>query len=168
MARSRKPGTSHAISCTDEQWDDIRAGAARARKQISPWFVECALNVELSPKGAVASPLVLDAREQRFISRAVGELALGARSTGDASWSPGDDIRALLRDGMEELVQRSGSEEARRVLRSVFGDERAQTISAALAADGPTIPESPEGAEEEDAIEHKPVVRESAGQVELF
>ena len=164
--RSPKPGTSHTISCTDEQWDDIRAGAARARKRVSPWFVECALNVELSPKRAVARPLVLDAREQRFIARAVGELARGARSADDASRDPGGAIRALLRDGIGELVQRRGRNEAIGLLRLVFGDDRAEVIAAAFVADVPTTSESPEGAEE-DGFEDRPA-RDPSGQGELF
>ena len=131
-SRRRGPGSSHSISCTDEQWAAVRAGAARARKRVSHWFVECALTVDPWPAGTAAPPLILNATEQRFVSRAVGELAARARSGDEASLQSEDDIRALLEDGIRAMVQRRGIRRATELLRSVFGHERAEVIGAAL------------------------------------
>ncbi len=138
--RSRGPGSSHAISCTDEQWAAIRAGAARARKRVSPWFVECALTVDPLPMDTAASPLILNATEQRFVSRAAEDLAVGARSAGEASPQSEDDIRALLEEGIRAMVQRRGIRKATELLRTVFGDERAELIAAAFIPDRARTP----------------------------
>ena len=154
MPRSRGPGSSHAISCTDGQWAAIRAGAARARKRVSPWFVECALTVDPLPMDAAAPPLILNATEQRFVSRAVGDLAAGARSTGDEASPPEDDIGALLEDGIRAMVQRRGIGKATELLRTVFGDERAEVIAAAFIPDRTRTPgrgKRPGKAEAEEA-----------------
>ena len=44
-ARVRRPGTEHTISATDEEWVDVRSGAAQARMSVSAWAVHCALTV---------------------------------------------------------------------------------------------------------------------------
>ena len=52
MRKPRKgpPGKTYTISCTDEQWEAITDGAARAGMTVSRWFVHCALTVDPWPR----------------------------------------------------------------------------------------------------------------------
>ena len=95
--RSRKPGSGHTISSTDEEWDVVRAGAAGAGTPVSAWVVECALTVDPLPGNH--RRLTLDEKEQRYISRAVGEHARSLHSSRDAPSQFTDDLRALLECG---------------------------------------------------------------------
>ena len=77
-ARNRQRGKSHTISCTAEQLEAIEAGAAGAGMPVSAWFVACALTVDPWPKAH--RRLVLDGREQRYISQSAGDLARSLHS----------------------------------------------------------------------------------------
>ena len=68
-ARKESRGRTYTISCTDEQWAAIQDGAERAGKNVSTWFVECALTVDPWPRKH--RRLVLNEREQRRHARAV-------------------------------------------------------------------------------------------------
>ena len=96
----RKPskvpsGRTYTISCTDEQWAAITDGAVKAGMKVSPWFVECTLNVDPWPRNH--RRLVLDEREQRRHARAVAASArnLGADEAGGAG-DVGADLTALM------------------------------------------------------------------------
>ena len=142
--RGRHRGRSHTISCTDEEWEAIKAGAAKAGKKVSPWFVECALTVDPWPERH--KRLVLDAGQQRAVVRGVAEIArgLGAGPRPVAGQAGGKlpqfiaDLRALFEKRLRRMVAQGPREEAMALLREVFGDERAEAIAVAL------IPETPE------------------------
>ena len=60
--RGRQPGSSPNITCTDDEWEGIRAGAAEAGMSVSAWAVHCALTVDPSP--AASRRVVLDEKQQ--------------------------------------------------------------------------------------------------------
>lgn len=151
--RSRKPGSGHTISSTDEEWDVVRAGAAGAGTPVSAWVVECALTVDPLPGNH--RRLTLDEREQRYISRAVGEHARSLHSSGDAPSQFTDDLRALLEARLRTMSRQGRGDEAVALLRTVFGDERAETIAATLMQDVRTTPGTQERPQEEK-IEEEP------------
>ena len=142
MRKPRKgtPGTTYTISCTDEQWAAITEGAARAGMKVSPWFVQCALNVDPWPEKH--RRLVLDEREQRRIARAVGEHARSLGAEGLAG-----DLGALFEARLRGMARRGRRGEALTLLRRVFGDEAAEVVAAAFIPDAPAEAPEPDGSE---------------------
>ncbi len=135
--RSKK-GATHTICCTDEEWELVRKGASQAGMSASAWWTDCALTVDLSPKGERARPLVLDAERQRHLSNGAAELARGLDAADEEALSQfRDDIRAMLEEPLREMVRQGRREKAMELLREVFGEERAAVIAAAF------IPETP-------------------------
>ena len=137
MKKPRKgtPGTTYTISCTDEQWAAIVDGAARAGMRVSPWFVQCALEVD--PWPAKHRRLVLDERDQRRIARAVNEHARSLGTDGLAG-----DIGALFVARLRGMAGRGrrGRRDAMMMLRRAFGDETAETVAAAFLPNAPAAP----------------------------
>ena len=127
----------------------IRAGAAKAGKKVSPWFVECALTVDPWPERH--KRLVLDAGQQRAVVRGVEEIARGLGAAprpvaGRAGGKPPQfiaDLRALFETRLRRMVAQGPREEAMALLREVFGDERAQAIAAAVIPEAPAAPVTP-------------------------
>ena len=134
--RGGQPGRSYTISCTDAEWEAVRAGAARAGKRISPWFVECALTVDPWPEKH--RRLVLDAGQQRAVVRGVGEIARGlGAEPGRAGVPPFvGELRALF----ERRLRGMRPDGAKDLLREVFGEERAAAIAAAIVPEAPVAP----------------------------
>lgn len=145
--RGKQRGRSYTISCTDEEWEAIKAGAAKAGKKVSPWFVECALTVDPWPEKH--RRLVLDAGQQRTVLRGVEEIA---RGLGVASREPprfAGELRALFEARLRAMAARGRREETTARLREVFGEERAAAIAAAVIPEEPappmsTMPKTPE------------------------
>ena len=136
--RASQRGRSYTISCTDGEWEAVRAGAAKAGKRISPWFVECALTVDPWPEKH--RRLVLDAGQQRAVVRGVGEIARGlGAEPGRAGGAPRfiGELRALF----ERRVRGMRPDRAKDLLREVFGEERAAAIAAAIVPEAPGTPE---------------------------
>ena len=158
--RGRQRGKSYTISCTDAELEAIRAGAAKAGKNVSQWFVECALTVDPWPERH--KRLVLDAGQQRAVVRGVEEIArgLGAAPQAVAGRVGGKppqfiaDLRALFETRLRRMAAQGGREEAMALLREVFGDERAEALAAAVipeapaARAAPVTPRTPETPEE--------------------
>ena len=141
--RERQRGRSYTISCTDAEWEAVRAGAAKAGKRISPWFVECALTVDPWPERR--RRLVLDAGQQRAVVRGVGEIARGlGAEPGRVSGAPQfvEELRALF----ERRVRGMRPDRAKDLLREVFGEERAAAIAAAIVPEASGTPATPEPA----------------------
>lgn len=150
--RGKQRGRSYTISCTDEEWEAIKAGAAKAGKRVSPWFVECALTVDPWPEKH--RRLVLDTGQQRAVLRGVEEIASGlgagpGTSPGQASGAPSrftDELRALFEARLRGMAARGRREETTARLREVFGVERAAAIAAAVISEEPapsTMPKTP-------------------------
>lgn len=139
-ARSKK-GATHTICCTDEEWELVREGAARAGMSASAWWVSCALHEDPSAKGPGPQPLVLDAEKQRAIADTMAELAAGLDADGVASLQA--HIRALVEEPLRRMVQEGRRERAMELLREVFGEERAAVIAAAFIPETPATADMP-------------------------
>ena len=145
-----KKRVTHTICCTDEEWELVKEGAGRAGLSASAWWTECALTVDLSPKGGKARPLVLDAERQRSLSDGVAALARGLDAANEEALSQfRDDIRAMLEEPLRTMVQQGRRKKAMGLLRTVFGEDRATVIAAAFMpnpeeASKPTPPAGPE------------------------
>lgn len=145
-----KKRVTHTVCCTDEEWELVREGAGGAGLSASAWWTECALTVDLSPKGEKARPLVLDAGRQRSLSDGVSALARGLDAADEEALSQfRDDIRAMLEEPLKTMVRQGRREKAMELLRTVFGEDRATVIAAAFIpnteeASGPTSSEEPE------------------------
>lgn len=149
--RNRERGKSYTISCTVEQLEAIEAGAIGAGMSVSAWFVACALTVDPWPKAH--RRLVLDGKEQRYISRSAAELAQGLHLKGGMSSQLADDHSVLLEARLGTMVRQGQRDDATALLRTVFGDERAEVIAAAFIPDTPAPPASPEGPQEDETEE---------------
>ena len=147
---ARKKQVTHTICCTDEEWDLVREGAGRAGMSASAWWVECALTVDLSPKGEKARALVLDAGRQRSLSDGVAALAHGLDIADEEALSQfRDDIRAMLEEPLRAMVRQGRREKAMELLRTVFGEDRATVIAAAFIPNTEEAPGSTPSAEPE-------------------
>ena len=135
--RKRYAGKQKTITCTDEAWDQIRADAARRGMSASAWFVECALTEEVTRKKAAQQRLVLDAKEQRSLSRAAAAIARGSHTNGDIPSRLADNLQAVFRTRFRNMAREGRRGEAVEALRAVLGEERAAVVAAAF------IPESP-------------------------
>ena len=152
---AKKKQVTHTVCCTDEEWELVREGAGRAGISASAWWVECALTVDLSPKGERARALVLDVERQRSLSDDVAALARGLDAADEEALSQfRDDIRAMLEEPLRTMVRQGRREKAMELLRTVFGEDRATVIAAAFIPNpeetpGPTLSEEPETAHPE-------------------
>ena len=107
---------------------------------------ECALTVELPTKKTVARSLVLDAGEQRYVSRTFGDLTGRLSSSGnEAAGNPGDDLRALLAARLRTMAGDGRRNAAIELLRTVFGEERAEIIAAAFIPEPQPMDRTGEG-----------------------
>ncbi|MDE0047324.1 MAG: hypothetical protein OXU19_15940 [bacterium] len=126
-ARRRQKGKSYSISCTDEEWEMIGRGAARADMSKSAWFTLCALNVK--PLSQRTIPLVLDERQQRNVAEAVERLAGAVARSPEMLARIEDDVRHLLRERVRAMTRQGRSAEAQARLREAFGEKRARWIA---------------------------------------
>ena len=132
---------TRTICCTDEEWELVREGASRAGISASAWWTECALKVDLSPKGEKARALVLDAGRQRSLSDGAAALARGLDAADEEALSQfRDDIRAMLEEPLRAMVTQGRREKAMELLRMVFGEDRAIVIAAAFVPDTEEAP----------------------------
>lgn len=164
--RVRRPGTGHTISATDEEWDDVRSGAAEAGMSVSAWVVHCALTVDPSP--GKHRRLVLDETKQRSIARAVGGHARSLIADVDVPSRFADDLRAVLTARLETMIREGRGGDVEEILGQVLGDERAALIAAALAANVRAAPASARKTKEKKAPRRKKPGRDEDGQGELF
>ena len=129
--RARVPGRTYTISATDEEWTAIGAGAARAGKRVSAWAVECALTVDPLPRPS--RRLVLDEKQQRYVSRSMDAHARSLCADADAPSGLADDLRALLAVRLGAMARQGRRDEAAVArLRGAFGDRRAEIVIAAM------------------------------------
>ena len=158
--RSAKVNTTamnRTVSLTDGEWDAIGRWSAERGKSRAEWMRECALTAELAGKKAVARPLVLDAGEQRHISRTVQDLAVGLAPSGDeADGTVADDLRALLVARLRAMVREGRREAAVGLLESVLGGDRAAIVAEALIPE-PQIPDPATGVSSAPRRDDRPV-----------
>ena len=147
-----KDRVTRTICCTDEEWELVLEGAGRAGMSASAWWTQCALKVDLSPKGDKARALVLDAGRQRSLADGVAALARGLDATDEEALSQfRDDIRAMLEEPLRAMVRQGRREKAMELLRMVFGEDRATVIAAAFIPISEETPEPAPSAEPETA-----------------
>lgn len=117
---------SHSISCTDEEWERIGKGAARADMGASAWVVQCGLNV--NPMPSRTSPLVLEEKQLRNVDTAAERLAGKLTDSPELLARAEDDVRHLLRNRIRAMRRQNRSDEARDRLCEVFGHKHARWI----------------------------------------
>ena len=139
----RYSGKQKTITCTDEAWDRIKADAARRGKSASAWYVECALTEEVTPKKAIPRKLILDAKVQRSLSRAVAKIAQGSHANGDRPSRLADNLHALFETRLRTMAREGRREEAVKALHAVLDEKRAAATAAAFLAETPMKPDSP-------------------------
>lgn len=166
--RVRRKGTEQTISATDEEWADVRSGAAEAGMSVSAWAVHRTLTADFSP--GKHRRLVLDEKQQRSIPRAVGDHARSLIADIDAPSRFADDLRAVLTARLETMIREGRGSEVEAILGQVLGDERAALIAAALAANEPAASGSARKTKEKEVIVPKKRGRDDneGGQGELF
>ena len=165
--REEAPGKTYTISATDGEWEVVGAGARRAGKPISTWATECALTVDPFPRQS--RRLVLDEKQQRYISRSLDAHARSLCADGDAPSRLADDLRELLAARLGALARQGRRGEAVAALRETFGDRRAEIVIAAMMPETGKTGRTAEPAEKPAAKEprEKPG-RRRLGQGELF
>ena len=140
LGRSGAPVlTTHSVSCTDEEWAQIRARATRAGQSMSRYLVERALSAPVpgSADSRPASPrLVLDEAQQRALYACVERLAKLTHGAG----APAAAWRAPLAGAVEAILERAFEQRSRRgeplrpALVRVLGARRAARVGARLEA----------------------------------
>jgi hypothetical protein len=138
--RARAAGRTYTISATDGEWEAIRAGALRAGKRISVWAVECALTVDPLPRQS--RRLVLDEKQQRYISRSMDGVARSLCADGDVPGGLADDLRRLLAARLGAMARQGRRDEALSLLRETFGERRAAIVAAAMMPEAATATET--------------------------
>ncbi len=147
-----KKGVTHTVCYIDEHWQAIVAGAARAGKSVSSWWVSCALHEDPSAKGPGPQPLVLNAEKQRAIADTMADLAAGLDAEGVASLQA--HIRALVEEPLQRMVQEGRRARAVELLREVFGEKRAAVLEAAfipVMSDTKAVPDKPASGSGDDS-----------------
>ncbi|MCY3873385.1 MAG: hypothetical protein OXF88_03715 [Rhodobacteraceae bacterium] len=145
MRRRRKEKVvSNSMSCTDDEWQRIRACAAAAGEGVGRHIVRRALTDDPSPHAKPRGAQALDPDEQREMHDAVVRLAGSASETGSGgeSWLtvlPGC-IRFLCAARITALLREGRANELDTQLRRAFGEEKALEVREALAGK-----RSPEG-----------------------
>ena len=138
--KSPRKHYSRTITCTDEERDAIKADADRRGRSVSGWFVECSLTEEITLKKAAPRKLVLDAKAQRSLLRAVAEFARGSHADGDGTSRLANNLHALFETRLRTMARENRREEAVKALRAVLGEERAGEVAAAFLSVSPRRP----------------------------
>ena len=141
----RAAAATHAISCTDSEWEQIRERAVKAGVSMSAYVVERARGAAPAPAGAAAPRLVLDEAEQRALLERVARIEaqmLGADAPGegwllDLLGAVGVLLdRALLRladrgrNVGEVLAERLGEEHGARIAARFEARHKARALLA--------------------------------------
>ena len=165
--RAKVPGRTYTISATDEEWAAIGAGAARAGKKVSAWAVECALTVDPLPRPS--RRLVLDEKQQRYISRSMDAHARSLCADAGTPSGLADDLRALLAARLGAMARRGRGDEAVAALREAFGDRRAEIVIAAMMPETGNTGNTVEPAKKPSAKQpRRDPERKPSGQDDLF
>ncbi len=162
-ARADTNVMNRTVSLTDGEWDAIGRWSAERGMSRAQWMRECALTVDLTAKKAAARPLVLDAGEQRRISRTVRDLAGDLGSSGEeAAGKLANDLRALLATRLRAMAREGRREAAVDLLRTVLGEERAAVVAAAFipepATAGRTVSEQPKTGPDDRSGQNLPLL----------
>ena len=133
--RKRKPGTGRSVSMTDRQWNTIKKWAAEAGMSASRYFAHCMQTVDLSSKNETAHSPVLTPERQRGIARIAADLA--QPTSAETSSRFGELARDLLQERLDRMVAEGRRAAAYEGLCTVFGEQRAEIIAAAMMPPDP-------------------------------
>ena len=142
--KSPRKHYSRTITCTDEEWDAIKADAGRRGRSVSEWFVECSLTEDITPKKAAPRKLVLDAKAQRSLLRAVAEFARGSHADGDGTSRLANNLHTLFETRLRTMAREGRREEAVKALHAVLDEKRAAVVADAFLSETPTKNDPPE------------------------
>ena len=137
MRRRRKEKVvSNSMSCTDDEWQRIRARAEAAGEGVGRHIVRRTLTEDPSPHAKSRGSQALDPDEQRAMHDAIVRLAKSASQTGpgEGSWLtvlPGC-IRFLCAARIMAMLREDRADELAEQLRRVFGEETGLEIVEAL------------------------------------
>ena len=140
MRRRRKEKVvSNSMSCTDGEWQRIRACAAAAGEGVGRHIVRRALTDDPSPHAKPRGFQALDPDEQRAMHDAIVRLAGSTSKTGTGSESwltvlPGC-IRFLCAVRITALLREGRADELDAQLRRAFGKETGLIIVDALVGE---------------------------------
>ena len=138
MARRRRsPATNQlSISVTDLEWELIRERAKARRLTISRYLMHCGATVNLAPEAAQPPALVLREEEQRQLLRDTAGIAELLQDQGRPLAQVLEEMSAtlgcLLTATALAMVREGRGDEMRRILRQVFGEDRAHEIGRQL------------------------------------
>ncbi len=145
MRRWRKEKVvSNSMSCTDDEWQRIRACAKAAGEGVGRHIVRRALTDDPSPNAKPRGSQALDPDEQRAMHDAIVHLAGSTSETGPGSESwltvlPGC-IRFLCTARIMAMLREDRADELATQLRRAFGEDTGLEIVEALV--GHRSPES--------------------------
>ena len=142
--RKKERVASNSMSCTDDEWQRIRACAAAAGEGVGRHIVRRALTDDPSPHAKPRGSQALDPDEQRAMHDAIVRLAgsTSERGPGSETWLtvlPGC-IRFLCAARIMVMLREDRADELAAQLRRVFGEETGLEIVEALV--GHRFPES--------------------------
>ena len=140
MRRRRKENVvSNSMSCTDDEWQRIRACAAAAGEGVGRHIVRRALTDDPSPHAKPRGFQALDPDEQRAMHDAVIRLAGSTSETGPGSESwltvlPGC-FRFLCAARITALLREGRADELDTQLRRAFGQDKALEVFEAFVGE---------------------------------
>ena len=132
---SRRAGagkSARSISCTDEDYAQIRARARRAGQSMSDYVVERGLTVNLSRSVVRAAPsgprLVLDEQAQREMHTALSNISRHAK---DADWlgELRKEVRLVVQAAMLDMLWQGRRAELRSLLAHELREPRASELA---------------------------------------
>ena len=119
----KRPAAAHSISCTDREWEQARARAARRGVSISRYLVERGLTASPSRPGEAALHEMND-RLGRILERTLA----GTDPDGDVMDSLRRAVSFLVDATMRDMSEAGRGDELREILEGLFGADEAAAI----------------------------------------
>ena len=119
----RLAARAHSISCTDREWEQARARAARRGVSISRYLVERGLTANPSRPGEAALREMND-RLGRILERTLA----GTDPDGDVMDSLRRAVSFLVDAAMRDMSEAGRGDELREILEGLFGADEAAAI----------------------------------------
>ena len=119
----KRPAAAHSISCTDREWEQARARAARRGVSISRYLVERGLTANPSRPGAAVLHEMND-RLGRILERTLA----GTDPDGGVMDSLRRAVSFLVDATMRDMSEAGRDDELREILERLFGADEAAAI----------------------------------------
>ena len=134
--RRKEKVVSNSMSCTDDEWQRIRACADAAGEGVGRHIVRRALTDDPSPHAKPRGSQALDPYEQRAMHDAIMRLAGSASEPGPGggSWLAvlPDCIRFLCASRITAMLREDRADELAVQLRRAFGEDTGLEVVEAL------------------------------------